>query len=275
MSYKGLAGGYAVAARWVLVRDVDEGLSASGTIVTGARSGRVPAAFAPIVETARTRFRELGVGSLYLYGSVATGAARPASSDVDMLTVDSPRREVDAIGRQLSTTFAGVCRTVEIAAATLDDYLGDDDEAYGNRVFLRHYCVHLEGPNGRASLPDYAGDARAARGFNGDIALHAQRWAAELDQGGEASVLGRRLARKTLFAVAGLVSVHDCSWTTDRGTAVRRWSNIEPSSADALATLLRWADGDVVPKSGAVQEAVDGIVSVIVDSFASTIGLWS
>ena len=192
-----------------------------------------------------------------------------------MLTVDSPRREVDAIGRQLSTTFAGVCRTVEIAAATLDDYLGDDDEAYGNRVFLRHYCVHLEGPNGRASLPDYAGDARAARGFNGDIALHAQRWAAELDQGGEASILGRRLARKTLFAVAGLVSVHDCCWTTDRATAVRRWSNIEPSNADALATLLRWADGDVVPMSGAVQEAVDGIVSVIVDAFASTIGLWS
>jgi hypothetical protein len=257
------------------VRDVDEGLSGSGTIVTGARSGRVPAPFAPVVEAARTRFRALGVGSLFLYGSVATGAARSPTSDVDMLIVDVPRREVDAFGRQLSATFAGVCRAVEIAAATSDDYLGDDDEAYGNRVFLRHYCVHLEGPNGQASLPDYAGDARAARGFNGDIALHAQRWAAELDQGGEAGVVGRRLARKTLFAVAGLVSVHDGCWTTDRATAARRWSLIEPSHADALATLLRWADGDVVPKPRAVQEAVDGIVSVIVDSFASTIGLWS
>ena len=180
------------------MRDVDEGLSASGTIVTGARSGRVPAVFAPVVEAARTRFRALGVGSLYLYGSVATGAARSPTSDVDMLTVGSPRREIDAIGRQLSATFTAVCRAVEIAAATLDDYLGDDDEPYGNRVFLRHYCVHLEGPNGQASLPDSAGDARAARGFNGDIGRHAQRWAAVLDQGGDASVLGRRVAAQDI-----------------------------------------------------------------------------
>jgi hypothetical protein len=257
------------------MRDVDEGLTAFGTIVTGARSGRVPAAFAPVVESARAFFRELGVGSLYLYGSVATGAARPPTSDVDMLTVDVPRLEADAIGRELSATFAGICRAVEVGAAELDDYLGDDDEAYGNRVFLRHYCVHLEGPNGQASLPNFAGDARAARGFNGDIALHAQRWAAELSRGADASVVGRRVARKTLLAVAGLVSVHDSCWTTDRATAARRWSNVDPPAADALATLLRWADGEVVPMSGPVREAIDGIVSTIVDSFASTIGLWS
>ena len=257
------------------MRDVDEGLSAFGTIVTGARSGRVPAAFAPVVESARRRVRELGVGSLYLYGSVATGAARPPTSDVDLLTVDVPRLEADTIGHELSATFAGVCRAVEVAAAELDDYLGDGDEAYGNRVFLRHYCVHLEGPNGQASLPNFAGDARAARGFNGDIALHAQRWVAELSRGEHPSVLGRRLARKTLLAVAGLVSVHDGCWTTDRDTAAQRWSKLDPANADALAMLLRWADGDVVPSSGAVRDAIDGIVAIVVDSFARTIGLWS
>jgi uncharacterized protein len=257
------------------MRDVDEGLSALGTIVTGARRERVPVAFAPIVAAARTRFRELRTGSLYLYGSVATGAARAPTSDVDMLTIDVPRLAADAIGRELSATFAGACRAVEIGAAELGDYLGDDDEAYGNRVFLRHYCVHLEGPNGQASLPNFAGDARAARGFNGDIALHTDRWAAELSRGADASVLGRRLARKTLLAVAGLVSIHDNCWTTDRVTAARRWSTLDPLNADALATLLRWADGEVVPTSGAVREAIDGIVAIIVDSFASTIGLWS
>jgi len=44
-----------------------------------------------------------------------------------MLTVDVPRFEADAIGRELSATFASVCRAVEIGAAQLDDYLGDDD----------------------------------------------------------------------------------------------------------------------------------------------------
>jgi len=257
------------------MRDPDEGLSAFGTIVTGARNGRVPAAFAPVVESARTYIRDLGgVGSLYLYGSVATGMARAPTSDVDMLTVDVRELEADAIGRELSATFAGVCRAVEIATAERDNYLGDDDEAYGNRVFLRHYCVHLEGPDAQASLPNFAGDARAARGFNGDIALHAQLWSAQLARGVQASVLGRRLARKTLLAVAGLVSVHETCWTTDRATAARRWSNIDPRNAEALATLLAWADEEAVPTSGAVRDAIDGIVSIIVDSFASTIGLW-
>ena len=257
------------------MRDVAEGLSASGMIVTGVRRERMPAAFEPVVEAACSRVRKRGAGSLYLYGSVATGAAQPPTSDVDLLTVGVPRSEADAIGRELSEVFAGACRAVEIGTAELDDYLGDDDEAYGNRVFLRHYCLHLEGPDGRAALPDFPGDARAARGFNGDIARHAQRWAEALERGDDAGVLGRRIARKTLLAVAGLVSIHDNWWTTDRATAARRWPQIEHSSVDDLATLLRWADGEVVSAAAAVRDALDGIVAATTESFARTIGLWS
>ena len=127
----------------------------------------------------------------------------------------------------------------------------------------------------RPRCPTFGAMHAAARGFNGDIAVHAQRWAAELSRGADAGVLGRRLVRKTLLAVAGLVSVHDSCWTTHPATAARRWSNLDPSNADALATLLRWADDQIVPTSGAVREAIDGIVSIIVDCFSGTIGLWS
>ncbi|MER7560383.1 hypothetical protein ABTZ46_25800 [Nocardioides sp. NPDC126508] len=48
---------------------------------------------------------------------------------------------------EASAAFAEVCRGVEIAAMTPDDYAGEGDEAYGNRVFLRHYCAHLAGPD--------------------------------------------------------------------------------------------------------------------------------
>ncbi len=237
------------------MRDADEGLSVSGMIVTGARRDRVPAAFEPVVEAARDRLRSRGRGSLYVYGSVATGAAQRGFSDVDLMTVGVPSSEADAIGHELSEAFIGTCRAVEVAAAEPQDFVGDSDEAYGNRVFLRHYCVHLAGPDGRASLPDFPGDVRAARGFNGDLARHAQRWREALERGGDPAILGRRIARKTLLAVAGLVSVHDNCWTTDRATAARRWPQIEPSTAEALAILLRWADNDEAAAAAAIRDA--------------------
>ncbi len=256
------------------MRDPDEGLSTSGMIVTGARRERVPAPFEPIVEAAADRVRRHGHGSLYLYGSVATGVARPGSSDVDLLAIGLTPREADAIGQELSKTFRDTCRAVEVGAADPHDYDGEGDEAYGNRVFLRHYCVHLAGPDGRVSLPDFPGDARAARGFNGDLAQHADRWRHDLAHGADPHGLGRRVARKTLLAVAGLVSVRDAWWTTDRATAARRWAQVDPSRAQAVMTLLRWADGQQSPTRPEVGEALAGIVAATTASFATSIGLW-
>ena len=56
------------------------------------------------------------------------------------------------------------------------------------------------------------------------------------------AVLGRwgaDLARKSLLATAGLVSVHDRTWTTDRHSAARRWGQIEPVWATSLNELHR------------------------------------
>lgn len=46
--------------------------------------------------------------------------------------------------------------------------------------------------------------------------------------------LGVRIARKTLLAVAGLVSIHDRTWTTGRSRAVQRWSELKPDLAVQL-----------------------------------------
>ena len=109
------------------------------------------------------------------------------------------------------------CRGVEIAAAAAVDLAGDTDAAYGSRVFLRHYCVHLAGPDPSAGLPAFPAGARAARGFNGDIGQHVRRWRQELESRAVvADLLGTRTARKTLLAAAGLVSVRDRTWTIPR-----------------------------------------------------------
>ena len=257
------------------MHDPYEGVSSNGTIQTGASRDRVTEVFEPVLEAA---ILASCIGdrdsSLYLYGSVATGMAQPGLSDVDLLTVGLPSAEAAKVERALSIRFSDLCRAVEVAAAQESDFRGGSDEAYGGRVFLRYYCVHLVGPDLHSALPDFSADDRAARGFNGDIAQHAQRWRMDLDGGVDVAPLSRRLARKSLLAVAGLVSVHDDTWTTDRATAAARWAEVEPALADDLYMLLRWSRGKPTLQRRSVEAVLDGIVAQIVVDFEASVGLW-
>lgn len=252
--------------------DPREGVTPDGLIVTGARRDRVPSGYEPVL--AYVLGRVSPEVSVHVYGSVANGTATVPTSDVDLLTIGLPAADASALGAEASAAFAEVCRGVEIAAASSDDYLGEGDEAYGNRVFLRHYCAHLAGPDPGAALPAFPADAGAARGFNGDIERALGRWRAALGRD-DASDLSRRIARKSLLAVAGLVSVHDGTWTTDRSAAAARWGEIGPSLGPDLARLVALCDG-----GGASEEeteallAVDGVVESIAVRFAADIGLW-
>jgi uncharacterized protein len=58
--------------------DPEEGVAADGTIRTGARRDRVPAAFEPVLADAVAFLGDSGA-SLYVYGSVANGTVRPGS----------------------------------------------------------------------------------------------------------------------------------------------------------------------------------------------------
>jgi len=258
------------------MHDPLEGVTSQGTIATGASPDRIPVLFEPVLDAAEIAVRAADSdSSLYVYGSVATGTAQPGESDVDLLTIGLASTSAAELGLALSQQFSDLCRAVEVAAAQPSDFSGEGDEAYGGRVFLRHYCVHLVGPRLHSELPDFAADVLAARGFNGDIAEHAQRWRVDLDDGGDPVQLSRRLARKSLLAVAGLVSVHDNTWTTDRTTAVARWAEIEPTLADDLTTLLTWSSGDGIPDRKSVEAALDCVVKRIVASFETSIGLWN
>jgi hypothetical protein len=254
--------------------DPDEGMAPDGTIRTGAHRHRVPAVFEPVLTDAVALLGE-PAPSLYVYGSVTNGTARRRSSDVDLLSIDLP--DPALVGRRLSARYADRCRGVEVAAATAADFAGDSDAAYGFRAFLRHYCVHLAGPDPAAALPAFPADARAARGFNGDIGQHLRLWRQELDSGQvRTDLLGIRAARKTLLALAGLVSVRDHTWTTSRPLAARRWSELEPALAAHLSQLQDWAERQSLPERKEVERALtdDGIVSAIVARFDDLIGLW-
>lgn len=257
------------------MRDPLEGLSESGTIRTGADIAHVAADFRPVLHAVTAAVRtQAPAASIYAYGSVVTGQARVGVSDVDLLTIGLAASDASALGTQLSTRFANVCRGVEIGALRGGDLVGESDESYGNRVFLRHYCVLLGGPDVHHPKHDFAGDRRAARGFNGDIGQHARRWRAALDAGQDPGTLAQRAARKSLLAVAGLVSLHDHTWTTDRETSATRWSEIAPEHRAGLTQLVSWASAPPDAPVEPVREALEGTVEAIVSAFSELIGLW-
>lgn len=256
------------------MRDPDEGLHADGTIRTGASADRIREPFTQLLVDVAAGVRERAPdASVHVYGSVATGQANAPTSDVDLLTIGLSSDDAAELTERFTRRYAGVCRGVEVGAARDDDFVGDRDEAYGNRVFLRHYCVLLAGPDRDRSTQPFAGDLRAARGFNGDIGRHRDRWATQLDTVAP-TILGRRIARKTLLAAAAIVSVHDRTWTTDRTIAARRLGVVDPILDAGLAELLAWsADVETADETG-VRSALQDVVDPIVRRFSDEIGLW-
>ena len=255
--------------------DPIEGVSPEGSIVTGADRARIPTRFQTILDEAVASLAERNASTdVYVYGSVATGTAIPGVSDVDLLTIGASSADADDVAATMSQRYATECRAVDVAVAQASNYIGDADEAYGNRVFLRHYCVYLAGPRAVDVSEDFPADRRAARGFNGDIGHHLSRWRNAIGNGAAANVVGRTLARKTLLAVAGLVSVHDRTWTTDRNTAARRWAHLHPELDADLATLQSWSDGTQAARHQRVTAMLRDTVPTIVTSFETDIGLW-
>lgn len=252
------------------MRDPEEGVTAAGLIRTGARRARVPRPFEPIVAAAINAIDALGDDAveLHLYGSVATGMAINGSSDIDLIAIGVSDDWAHRTSARLSKQFADVSRSVDIGAAMPSDYHGETDEAYGNQVFLRHYCISLAGPDAIRSTSSFPGDRRAARGFNGDTGRLLQRW--------KTGVEPRRAARKSLLAAAGVISVRDHTWTTDRATAAHRWTELEPQHADAAQRLLAWAEGAAAVSDAELAAALSptGVITAIAHRFATDVGLW-
>ena len=227
-----------------------EGVAADGTIVTG------PAAAGCLRPSSRSWLTRPHLWAIAVHRCTSTvrslSHCAAGSSDVDLLSIGLPDAAI--VGRRLSGTIR---RPV---SGRRDRCCRDCRPRwrYGRCLWKPGIpSPLLRSPRAartrRRCCPHSAADARAARGFNGDIAQHYRRWRQSLASRTEApDLLGVRVARKTLLAVAGLVSVQDRTWTTDRSRAARRWSEIEPALTDSIIQLLSWvktesADGGRSP----------------------------
>jgi len=219
-----------------VTRDPAEGVDADGYLVTGAALVNIPPAYRPVVDdcvAALTAFPELD--GLYLYGSVATGRARPPDSDLDLLALWTSTVDVSATVATLSARHAAVVREVGLAEAGVESLADEAD-----RCFLKHYCVPLAGRDRRADLPRCRPSRRLALGFAGDLPVLLRSIA---DTAPTPEVAARRAARRLLLGVATIESASHGTWTTDRATGAALLSRHHPEWTDVAGRALAMSAG--------------------------------
>jgi uncharacterized protein len=225
-----------------VTRDPAEGVDAEGYLVTGAAVANIPPAYRPVIDdcvATLTAFPELD--GLYLYGSVATGQARPPGSDLDLLAVWTSTVDVSAAVAALSTRHSAVVREVGLAQASLSDLAGEAD-----RCFLKHYCVPLAGRDLRPSLPRCRPSRALADGFNDDLPALVAQLRSTVDTAATAEeqlVAVRKAARRLLLAVATIESVSHGTWSTDRSTGAALLTHHHPQWTDLAQRAVRWSAG--------------------------------
>lgn len=225
-----------------MTRDPAEGVGADGYLVTGAAVANIPPVYRPVIDdcvAALTAFPELD--GLYLYGSVATGRARPPDSDLDLLALWTSTVDAAETVAALSARHAAVVREVGLSQATLDALAGEAD-----RCFLKHYCVPLAGRDRRPELPRCRPSRALADGFNDDLPVVVERLRAAVDGAvtpSERLTAVRKAARRLLLAVATIESVSHATWSTDRGEGAALLARHHPEWTDVADRCLAWSAG--------------------------------
>lgn len=239
-----------------MTRDPAEGVGADGLIVTGAAGERVPAMYRPVVaDCTRVLAETFGerLHGLYLYGSVATGQARPPDSDLDLLAVWTSgvdAAELASVERGLSRRHAELVREVGVSGASVADIRADNRDGLGWRCFVRHYCVWLAGHDLRPTLPPCRPTRAVADAFNDDVPALLRGWRAQLAAArttAEVAAVARAAARKLLLVAATSESAEHGGWTTDRATAAALLAAHHPEWSAVAGSALGWCAGSGEP----------------------------
>lgn len=222
----------------------DRGLNDDGTIAREGALDRVPAAFAPVVDAARTRIAKTfgpRLHSAYLYGSIPRGTAVVGASDLDLLAVlrDEPAaadraaaRALEALLDQAFPQINGVGVVLGSVPATLSEL-----ERYDGGFFVACLCTPLVGDDLAARLPRYYPTSLLARETNGDLALTLPRWRARLAQAvadAERRTLSRPVGRRLVRTGFTLIMPRWGGWTSDLDRSAELFARYYPERAEQM-----------------------------------------
>lgn len=131
--------------------------------------------FAALLDAVRTRLRALlgpQLDSVYIYGSVARGLARPGHSDLDLSLVVTQAltlqqtQQLDALAQQCLVEHGQVSK-IDFDIGLRSDVL-DPQNLFSWGYWLKHECRCIDGQDLSAHFPLFAPSVAIAQALNGD-----------------------------------------------------------------------------------------------------------
>jgi predicted nucleotidyltransferase len=249
------------------VRDRARGLAPDGTIAREGALDRVPPAFVPVVDAARTRISETftpgRLHSAYLYGSIARGTAVPGVSDLDLMLAlraeatatdraDAANIEADLDGsfRQINGVGIGLVSTTVLLSEL---------ERYDLGFFVACLCTPLLGDDLATQLPRYRPTSLLARETNGDLALVIPRWRTRAAAGEDRQALSRGVGRRLTRTGFTLVMPRWGGWTSDLAESAEIFGRYYPERVGQLR---------IAAATGRVPSADPNVLEMLIDDLA-------
>lgn len=207
--------------------------------------------FAALLHAVRTRLRVLlgpQLDSLYVYGSVARGVARPGHSDLDLSLVvtealtPQQTQQLDALARQCLAEYAIVSK-IDFDVGVRSDVL-DPQNLYSWGYWLKHECRCIDGQDLAAHFPLFAPCMAIAQALNGDYLQTLNAYSAKIAAAPtqpELRRLQKEAARKWLRAGNLLRSESDAHWPRTLPDYVHSLCLQYPDMADVAGYFLRQA----------------------------------
>lgn len=240
------------------------GLDAEGFVRREGDPSRVQPDFAPLVERYVVRAREVlgpALDSVYLYGSIPRGTARPGVSDLDgqLLLTREPTPEDLAAVEGLEAELAAAHPQVSVVEILVDarSALTDPGDRHDGGFHVRVLCTPFWGPDAGVEVAPHRPDLALATGVQGDWRAALDRLVAQVAAaGGEVAAgdaqpgaqaggwaeparvcrgVGRRLARIAFSWVLPRWG----GWTSDPRVQLRVVGELEPGWATPMADAVR------------------------------------
>jgi uncharacterized protein len=245
----------------------DRGLAPDGTIAREGALDRVPPAFLPVVDAARTRisqtFTPARLHSAYLYGSIARGTAVPGISDLDlMLALRAEPSAADRAGAAdleagLDRSFSQVDGVgIGLVSTTV---LLSELERYDLGFFVACLCTPLLGADLASQLPRYRPTSLLARETNGDLALVIPQWRTRAAAGTDLQALSRSVGRRLTRTGFTLVMPRWGGWTSDLAESAEIFGRYYPDRAGQLR---------IAAAAGRVPSADPSVLEMLIDDLA-------
>lgn len=223
----------------------ERGLDHDGTIAREGALDRVPAAFVPVVEAARSHIAETfdsaRLHSAYLYGSIPRGTATPGVSDLDLLLAlrheptENDRADAAAIEAALDRVLPQIDGVGILLTSTR--VLLSDLERHDGGFFIACLCTPLLGDDLAERLPRYRPTPLLARETNGDLALALQRRhprAAEAATDSDRRILCRVVTRRIVRTGFTLIMPRWNGWTSDLDESAELFGRYYPERVEQM-----------------------------------------